>query len=187
MPIVVVPMLCVLGFGACRRPPVTQTVTQAVASPTPQISGHPVEPTEGLDPGNRFPDFNDYDVELKPISPGAFRGNLVLITYWALWSAPCMQDLAITRAIYEKYHSRGLEVIGINLDSDKEALRRYLLFRPIPWAQYCDGMAGDSKLATRYQVTRIPETFLLDRNGVILARGLHGDSLDRAIGKAMDE
>jgi hypothetical protein len=179
--------LCALGLGACRKAAVPQTGTEAVATPRAVAKARPVEPSEGLEPGNRFPDFNDYDVELKPVSPAAFRGNLVLIEYWALSSAPSMRDLAITRAIYEKYHSRGLEIIGINLDSDKEVLRRYLLFRPIPWAQYCDGMAEDSKLVTRYQVTRIPETFLLDRNGVILARGFHGDALDCAIGQALGD
>ena len=62
---------------------------------------------------------------------------------------------------------------------------RYLRFAPVPWSQYCDGRSWESKLVFRYQVKSIPDTFLLDRQGRILARGLRGKALDEAVARAL--
>jgi len=177
--------------GGCRKTPAHPLKTSEAVRPpsTPKSVEFFIDqnPHEGTAQGDLFPDFQDYDVDLKPVSPGAFRGSVLLVDFWAAGNALSMAELPKIRALYDKYHLHGLEVIGISLDPDKEGFLRYLRFHPTPWVQYCDGMSWDSKLAVRYGILHVPETFLIGRDGRILARGLRGDGLNAALETVLGE
>ncbi len=138
-----------------------------------------------LKPGALFPDFAVTDLDGKPLSVSALKGKVVLIDFWATWCGPCVAELPSVLAAYEKFHGKGFEVIGISLDKDKEALTGFLASKKIPWPQFFDGQGWKNKLAVQFGISSIPATYLLDKNGVIIASDLRGEALEKAVAKAV--
>jgi len=135
--------------------------------------------------GSQFPDFAEKDLAGNSLSVANYKGKVVLVDFWATWCAPCVYELPKVQKMYEKYHDKGLEIIGISLDKSQDTLKTFVKDRNIPWPQFCDGKFWDNKLSQKYGIQSIPATFLLDGQGKILARDLRGDELDAAIAKAL--
>jgi peroxiredoxin len=135
----------------------------------------------GLVPGAWFPDFEATDLAGNPLRLSRFRGKVVLIDFWATWCPPCRADLPNLRSTYAKFHDEGFEIIGISLDRDRGRLERFLNRESVPWAQSCDGLAWESPLIRKLGVLSLPASFLLDRDGRIVARDPRGDALDEAL------
>lgn len=140
---------------------------------------------EALKVGNVFPDFKEVDLNGKPFSPSALKGKVVLIDFWATWCGPCVNELPNVIKAYEKYHDKGFEVMGISLDEDKDALTGFIEKKKMPWPQFFDGKGWQNKLAAQFGINSIPATFLLDKEGKIIAKGLRGAALDKEIAKAL--
>ncbi len=138
-----------------------------------------------LKPGVPFPDFTETDLDGKPISIAAYKGKVVLVDFWATWCGPCVAELPTVLKAYEKYHDKGFEIIGISLDSDKEKLTSFIKQKNMPWQQFFDGKGWQNKLAGQYGINSIPATYLLDKDGKIIAKGLRGEALDTAVAKAL--
>ena len=139
-----------------------------------------------LAPGLPFPDFNEKDLAGQPLSVGNFKGKVVLVDFWATWCGPCVQELPNVIETYKKYHSQGFEVIGISLDSSREKLDGFIkAHEGMTWAQYFDGQGWKNKLAGQYGVNGIPFTVLVGPDGKILGKGLRGEALGEAVGKAL--
>ena len=139
---------------------------------------------KSLTPGTQFPDFTVKDLDGKPLSVANYKGNIVLIDFWATWCPPCLRELPNVLAIYEKYHAKGFSIIGVSLDQDKETVAGFIKSKNMTWPQYCDGQSWQSPLVTKYGISVIPSTFLLDREGKIIAADLRGDALEAAVAKA---
>ena len=144
----------------------------AAAEPDPGIP-------EGLEVGQKFPGFNETDVAGNPLSLAAYRGRVTMIDFWASRSDPCKAEMPNVIATYQKYHAQGFEIIGISLDSDRNALLNFTQAQGMPWAQFFDGQAWKNKLATQYGVNGIPMDYLLDRHGIILGKELPWRRLGR--------
>jgi peroxiredoxin len=133
--------------------------------------------------GNKFPDFDVKDLEDKPLSISRFKGQPVLIDFWATWCGPCIVELPNVIEAYEAYHDQGFEIIGISLDNKREDLDKFLKDRKLTWPQYFDGKGWENEVASKYGVNSIPATFLLDGEGVIVATDLRGEALKTEVGK----
>jgi peroxiredoxin len=136
--------------------------------------------------GKVFPDFDEKDLANKPLSVGNYKGKVVLVDFWATWCGPCVGELPNVLKTYEKYHSKGFEIVGISLDSDKTKLTSFMETKKMTWQQYFDGKGWGNKLAGKYGVGSIPATFLLDREGKIIAKNLRGEALEAEVGKILD-
>ena len=141
----------------------------------------------GLAVGESFPDFDEADLDGQPLSVSLFQGRVVLIDFWATWCGPCVGELPSVLRAFRKYHDSGFEVIGISLDQDRGKLTGFISQRGIPWPQYFDGGGWGNKLARQFGIRSIPATFLLDRDGVIIAKNLRGSALDRAVAAALSK
>lgn len=135
--------------------------------------------------GAKFPDFDEKDVEGKPLSITAYKGKVVLVDFWATWCRPCVAELPNVLEAYEKHHANGFEIIGISLDNDKAKLEKFTKDKKMTWQQYFDGQGWNNKLSTKYGVNSIPATYLLDVEGKILAKNLRGPALEAAVAKAL--
>ena len=135
--------------------------------------------------GAVFPDFNEKDLDGKPLSIANYKGKVVLIDFWATWCGPCVQELPNVLATYKKHHADGFEIIGISLDQDKGKLTSFMKQHAVTWAQYFDGKGWENKLAGKYGVTSIPATYLLDGQGKIVAKDLRGEALEAEVAKQL--
>ncbi len=104
-------------------------------------------------------------IELKKL-----EGKVVIVNFWATWCGPCRAEIPGFINVYKKYQSKGLEIIGISLDSDGwDAVKPYVQRAKIPYPI----VMGNGDVADAYGgITAIPVTFILDRKGAIVARHL---------------
>jgi thiol-disulfide isomerase/thioredoxin len=100
----------------------------------------------------------------------ANRGKVVLIDFWATWCGPCREKLPELMDLYQKYHVKGLEIIGVSLD-DPEAkgglkkLKDFVEKKKMPWPQYHQGHGWESTFSSGWGIMGIPTTFLIDKQG----------------------
>ncbi len=156
---------------------------KVIASIAKQADANKVQ--KELAVGKVFPDFDEKDLNGKPLSIANFKGKIVLIDFWATWCGPCVGELPNVLKTYEKHHGEGFEVIGISLDQDKGKLTSFIAEKKMPWAQYFDGLGWQSKLGQKYGINSIPATYLLDKEGKIIAKNVRGEALDAAVAKAV--
>ena len=137
--------------------------------------------------GSPFPDFNETDIDGKPVSIANHKGKIVLVDFWAVWCGPCVRELPNVLKAYEKYHAKGFEIVGISLDSDKGKLTDFIKAKNMTWQQFFDGQGWKNKLAQKYNVNSIPATYLVDKEGKLIAKNLRGEALEQAVAKALGE
>ena len=135
--------------------------------------------------GTDFPDFQETDLDGKPLSPASEKGKVVLIDFWATWCGPCVGELPNVQKVYGEYHDKGFDIIGVSLDQDKDKLTSFIKEKQMPWPQYFDGKGWGNKVSTTYGINSIPATYLLGKDGKIIAKGLRGDDLEAAVKEAV--
>lgn len=123
----------------------------------------------------------------KPVSLKSLRGKVVLIDFWASWCGPCRRENPNVVKMYQKYKDQGFEIFGVSLDNDANRWKGAIQSDGLTWYHGSDLMGWKSKPAQLYQVHSIPATFLLDKQGKIIAKGLRGAELEAAVAKALSE
>lgn len=132
-------------------------------------------------------DFNVKSTDGKTLSPAAFKGKVLLIDFWATWCGPCVKEMPHVKQVYDKYHSKGFEIVGISLDQSRDRLDQYVKTNAIAWPQYFDGKWWNNDVAVRYGIKSIPATILVDRSGKIRYKSLRGKQLENAVQQLLTE
>jgi peroxiredoxin len=140
---------------------------------------------DALAVGTQFPDFNEKDVDGKPLSVANYKGKVVMVDFWATWCGPCVGELPNVIATYQKHHAQGFEIIGVSLDQDQDKLTAFIKEKNMTWQQFFDGQGWGNKLAVKYGIQSIPADFLLDGDGKIIGKDLRGEELEAAVAKAL--
>lgn len=96
------------------------------------------------------------------------NGKVVLLDFWATWCGPCMQELPNVLAVYEKYHDKGFEIVGISFDESKDALVKTVAAKEMTWPQYFDGKGWGNELGKRFGITSIPRMWLVNKEGLLV-------------------
>src|SRR4029077_13775590 len=85
-------------------------------------------------------------VDGRQVDLSKMKGKVVLIDFWATWCGPCVGEVPDVKAAYEKLHGKGFEIVGISLDSDKNALTDFIKDKGMTWPQYFDGLQWNNKI-----------------------------------------
>ena len=116
----------------------------------------------------------------------SLRGNYVLIDFWAAWCRPCRQENPNVVRLYDKYRNKNFEILGVSLDRTDRAWRKAIADDGLKWIHVSDLSYFNTKAARDYQVSSIPQTFLIDPQGKIVAKGLRGPSLEAKLSELFD-
>ena len=131
--------------------------------------------------GSPLPDFEEKDLNYRPLSIAQFRGKVVLLEFGATWSKAWVNETPNLRRLYEKYHGKGFEIIGVSLDQDQLRLSGFTAQNNLTWPQFSDASGWHNKLAIKYGINSLPDNFLLDGEGKILGRNLRGRELEDTV------
>ncbi|KAA6330190.1 Thiol-disulfide oxidoreductase ResA [termite gut metagenome] len=107
----------------------------------------------------------------------------LLIDFWASWCAPCRRENPNIVNAYRKYKSKGFEILGISLDKSKDPWIEAIETDQLEWTHGSDLLFWDSQPARLYGVRAIPANYLIDAGGVIIAKNLRGEDLDKVLGE----
>ncbi len=128
--------------------------------------------------GSEAPDFSQASPEGKQIALKDLRGKVVLIDFWASWCRPCRMENPNVKKVYDRFHNKGFEILGVSLDKDKSAWTGAIKQDGLPWKHVSDLAFWNNAVAQQYGVSSIPYTVLVDRDGKVLAKNLRGPALE---------
>lgn len=144
--------------------------------------------------GKPAPPIAGKDVHGKALSLDEFKGEVVLLVFWASWYAPAPRELEVFRETVNAHRENGLRVLGVNVDRLQEGgqplervlpnIKRFLVDHNISWPSLIDE-PGDQTIASRYGVTEIPANFLIARDGTIVQLDMTRSNLAKVITKAL--
>lgn len=134
-------------------------------------------------PGQPFTDVSlpDENGTMRRLSDYLGRGHYVLIDFWASWCGPCRAELPYLKAAYERFHPKGFEILGISLDSNREAWIKATQDEGLTWPQLSDLQGWNNAAGRTYGIHSIPQLLLIGPDGKIVATGLRGNRLARKL------
>jgi thiol-disulfide isomerase/thioredoxin len=131
--------------------------------------------------GTVAPDFTFPTPEGKPLALSSFKGKIVLVDFWASWCGPCRKENPNVVRMYNKYHKKGFEILGVSLDEDKERWVAAIKKDGLVWPHVSDLKGWQSEACRLYGIDAIPFTILLDKEGKIIAKSLRGAALEQKL------
>lgn len=146
------------------------------------------QPATGLDLGNIAPSIAEKNPDGKTIRLSDTRGKLVLIDFWASWCGPCRRENPAIVETWNRYKDKefvngnGFVVFNVSLDRDAGSWKKGIADDKLDWPYHVSDLKGwYSKHAVAYGVRQIPSNFLIDGNGVIVAKDLKGPALEATL------
>ncbi|WP_142527060.1 TlpA disulfide reductase family protein [Pedobacter westerhofensis] len=135
--------------------------------------------------GQPAPDFNMPTIDGKTIKLSSLKGKYVMLDFWASWCQPCRQENPNVVKAYHKYKNRNFTIVGISLDKDAAAWKQAVAQDGLTWTHGSELNDFESATVRAYQVDQIPASFILDPEGKIIAKNLHGEELDSFLNKTL--
>jgi thiol-disulfide isomerase/thioredoxin len=119
----------------------------------------------------------------EEVDLATMKDKVVLIDFWATWCGPCIGELPNVKKTYDAWHDKGFEILAISLDKegDKEKLEKFIKDKEMPWAQMFDGKGWGTSYVEKYGINGIPATFLVGKDGKIVATNLRGPALEKTV------
>lgn len=126
-------------------------------------------------------DFIQTDAEGKEFKLSSLKGKYVLVDFWASWCSPCRAENPYLLKAYNQLKNKHFEIVGISLDETKSAWLGAVKKDGMPWIQVSDLKGFKSEIATKYGISAIPQNFLINPEGIIIAKNLRGEDVNEKI------
>ncbi len=122
----------------------------------------------------------------ETIDSAQLTGKTLLYVFWATWAGPFKAEMPELVKVYQKYHEKGLEIVGINLDNERGEVDAFLKEHHVTWPEIFEGGGMESRLAIEYGIISVPTMFLVDADGKVVSRSLRNSAdLDRQLEKLL--
>ncbi|MFT3823016.1 MAG: TlpA disulfide reductase family protein [Chitinophagaceae bacterium] len=147
-----------------------------------------IELSKKLDIGKYALDFTQNDTAGIAVSLASFKGKYVLVDFWASWCGPCRAENPNVVKAFNKYNAKGFTVLGVSLDrpGQKDKWLQAIYKDGLTWTHVSDLAFWNNAVAKLYGVLAIPQNYLLDPQGKIVAKNIRGEELDKALEKLLD-
>ena len=136
--------------------------------------------------GQPAPDFESLTPNNQPVKLSDFKGKYTLVDFWASWCVPCRQENPNIVEQYHRFKDRGFTVLGVSLDGNPGAWMRAIKEDGLEWTQVSDLQQWGSEVVGLYRLQAIPTSYLLDPEGIIIAKNLRGPDLEAFLEKTID-
>jgi thiol-disulfide isomerase/thioredoxin len=110
-----------------------------------------------------------------------YKGKVVMVDFWASWCGPCRKENPNVVKAYKKYHDKGFEIIGVSLDTDKKAWLKAVNADGLTWTHISDLKGWKSAPVQEFGITGVPTSFIVDKDGKVIAKDLRGEDLDKKL------
>lgn len=171
-----------LGISGFSKPEIA-TIVSGAAEKFPQHTA--LQEVKKSLPSDKAKDFTQPDVSGKPVSLSQFRGQYVLVDFWASWCQPCRKDNPNVVKAYNRFKDKNFTVLGVSLDQKREAWLQAIQQDGLTWTHVSDLKFWDNEAAALYGVQGIPYNVLVDPEGNIIAENLHGEALMATLQKVL--
>lgn len=163
-----------------------QVVSMNADSIMVQLALNNLHEMESLSVGQEAPLFESTTVSGDTIALADFRGEVVLLEFWATWCGPCLPEIPYFKDVWSEYRGDDFQLIGISLDESIGALKEFIEAENITWPQIQQERGSFDEVTEMYSVNGIPRTYLIDRKGTIVAKDFRQEEIEKEVRRLME-
>ena len=131
-----------------------------------------------------------YEIALPTPTGDTFRlsslkGKIVLLDFWASWCPPCRASNRRLAKLYPKYREKGFEILSVSIDDNERDWKRAIVKDKVSWLQVIDRGGWDAQTAVRWRIDAVPTSYLIDKNGKMIAMDIEEKELDKVLQKLL--
>ncbi len=133
--------------------------------------------------GHTAPDFTLIDIDDKPVKLSDYHGKYIMIDFWASWCQPCRKENPNVVKMYKKFKDKGLNILSISLDDDRQAWLKAIEADKLTWRHASEFKKFDGPVEKIYRIEAIPSNFIINPQGIIVAKNIVGTQLEDFLNK----
>ncbi|WP_435622480.1 redoxin domain-containing protein [Flagellimonas sp.] len=141
---------------------------------------------QNTDIGSVAPEFSAPTPQGNMLALSDIKGKVTLVDFWAAWCRPCRAENPNIVSVYKKYHDKGLNVVGVSLDTRADDWNKAIEADGLEWNHISNLKRFQDPIAQLYNINAIPAAFLLDENGIIVAKNLRGAALEQKVAELLN-